>query len=73
LDDILNSQISSSNKSGLGYDQNNSNKGYNSTSQQTDKNKNSYAISLQSSFKKEESKIKTNFNQHKSYLPSNEN
>jgi hypothetical protein len=73
LDDILNSQISSSNKSGLGYDQKKSNKGSNSTSQKTDKNPKSYAVSLQSSFKKEERKIKIDSNQHKSALPSKEN
>jgi hypothetical protein len=56
LDDILNSQRSSSNKTGLGYDQNKSNKGSNSTSQETDKNPKSYAVALQSSFKKEERK-----------------
>jgi hypothetical protein len=58
LDDILNSKRSSRNKSGLGYDQKNSNKGSNSTSQETDKNPKSYAYALQNSFKKEESKIK---------------
>jgi hypothetical protein len=53
LDDILNSQIPSSNKSGLGSDQNKYNKGSNSTSQQNDKNPKIYAVSLQSTFKEE--------------------
>jgi hypothetical protein len=73
LDDILNSQISSSNKTRLGYDQNNSNKGPNSTSQETNQNPKIYAVALQSSFKKEESEIKTNSNQQKCPLPSKEN
>jgi len=51
MDNILNNQRSSRNKSGLGYDQNKSNKGSNSTSQEIDKNPKSYAVSLQSSFK----------------------
>jgi hypothetical protein len=63
LDDIINSKKSSSNNSGLGYDQKKSNKGSNSTSHQTDKNLKSYATSLQNSFKKEESKIKIDSNQ----------
>jgi hypothetical protein len=58
LDVIINSQRSSRNNSRLGYDQNNSNKGSNSTSQETDKNPKSYAASLESSFKKEKRKNK---------------
>ena len=46
LDDILNSQRSSNDKTWLWYDQKKSNKGSNSTSQQTDKNPNCYATFL---------------------------
>jgi hypothetical protein len=73
LDDILNSQISSSNTSRLGYDQNKSNKGSNSTSHETNKNPKSYATALKISFKKEERKIKNDSNQQKYSLPSKEN
>jgi hypothetical protein len=73
LDDILKSQRSSSNNSGLGYDQKKSNKGSNSTSQQTNKNPKLYAVSLQRCFKREESKIKIDSNLHKYALPSKEN
>jgi hypothetical protein len=70
LDDILNSQRSSSNKSRLSYDQKKSNRGSNSTYQETDKNTKIYAATLQISFKNEESKIKTDSNQQKYALPS---
>jgi hypothetical protein len=70
LDDILNSQISSSNKTRLGFDQKKSSKGSNSTSQKIDKNPKHYAVSLQSSFKKEERKTKIDHNQYKYGLPS---
>jgi chromosome segregation ATPase len=58
LDDILNNQISSSNKTGLGYDQNKSNKGSNSTSQETDKNPKSYATFPSELFQKGRKKNK---------------
>jgi hypothetical protein len=73
LDGILNIQISSINKIGLVYDKKKANNGSNSTSLETNKNPKNYAIALQSSFKKEESKIKIDSNQHKSSLPSKEN
>jgi hypothetical protein len=73
LDNILSSQRSPSNKTGLGYDQNKSNKGYNSTSQESDKNPKGYVASLQSSLKREEDNIKVDSNIHKSALLSKEN
>jgi hypothetical protein len=73
LDDILNSQRSSRNKRGPGYDKKNSNKGSNSTSHNTDKNPKIYVASLHISFKKEESKIKTDYNKHKFTLLAIEN
>jgi hypothetical protein len=56
LDNILNIQISSSNKTGLGYDQNNFNKGSNSTSQETNKNPKSYAVSFKSPSKRKKTR-----------------
>jgi hypothetical protein len=50
----------------LGYDQKKSNKGSNSTSQESDKNPKSYATAFQSSFKQKENNIKNVSNQHKS-------
>jgi hypothetical protein len=73
LDDILNSRRSSSNNLGLFYNQNKSNKGSKSLSQETNKNPKGYAVALQISLKEEEIKIKTNSNQHKFSLPSKEN
>jgi hypothetical protein len=73
LNDIINSQRSPSNKTGLGYDQNKFNKGSNFTSQEINKNPKSYATALQSSFRKQESKIRIDSNQHKSILPSQNN
>ena len=50
LDDIINNKKSSNDKIGLGYDQKNSNKGSNSTSQEVDKNSKKYATAIQSFF-----------------------
>jgi hypothetical protein len=72
LNDILNNQRPSSNKLGLGYDQNIFDKGSNTTTQKSNKSPNSYATTLQSSFKKEERKINTDSNQ-KYALHSKEN
>jgi hypothetical protein len=58
LNDILNSQRLPSNKIGIGYDQKNFNKGSNFTYQEINKNTKSYATTLQSSFRKHESKIR---------------
>ena len=73
MDDILNIQIPSSNKVGLSYDHNENNKGSKFRIQKSDKKPKRYATALQSSFKKEENKIKNDSNQHKSTLPSKEN
>jgi hypothetical protein len=73
LNDILNNQRSPSNKTGLGYDQKKFNKGSNFTYQEINKNPKSYATTLQSSFRKQESKIRTDLKQQKYVLPSEKN
>jgi hypothetical protein len=73
LDDILNIQIPSSNKAGLGYDHNEINKRLNYETQKSDKNPKTYAVSLQSSFKREKNQIKTDSTQQRSALSPKRN
>jgi hypothetical protein len=54
----------------LGMIKNKLDKGSNTTTQKSDKNSNSYVVSLRISFKREERKIKIDSNQHKSSLLS---
>jgi hypothetical protein len=63
LDGILNSQRPSSNKVGLDYDHKETNKGLKSEIQKSDKNPNTYAAALRSSFKREKNQIKVNSTQ----------